>query len=326
MGKDEKALLELAINRIDEIAEQLTQKIEENKKNILIEFNDKFERNFKTIEMQLNSFAEILQSINQKSIDFETRFKEIENLHIEIRGLKSLNEGITQKISLLDTGINNTINSVKDSTNSVKESISSSSDADKTRYQSLLTSLEEIPKQLSGSLSTVAGPIVSQSVKEKLDVFSKDLVEKIKNILISQQTELQTALSSSVENTIEKQKEILEMIRSEFVTQPGSGSGWKTENLIGGPYSRDLEEVRGLINYFQRSPKEKKSSIIRIEQVRDSLIADRTTEAPYRVTASRTIREALSLLSAETRDIPHHINTQIIKLFEDLQAHILSSS
>lgn len=38
------------------------------------------------------------------------------------------------------------INSIKDSTNSVKDNIIIATDAEKTRYQSLLTSLEEIPK------------------------------------------------------------------------------------------------------------------------------------------------------------------------------------
>ncbi|MHA2338497.1 MAG: hypothetical protein ACXACX_14420 [Candidatus Hodarchaeales archaeon] len=225
----------------------------------------------------------------------------------------------------LDTGIENIINSIKDSTNSVKENIISSSDAEKARYQSLLTSLEEIPKQLSGSLSSVAGPIISQSVKEKLDTFSRDLVDKIQNLLIKNQQDLQTELTNSVENTIEKQKEILEMIRSEFSSETVLKRGKKSGSLLSGAFNRDLEEVRDVIHYFQKSPKNKKSSIIKIEQARDSLIADRATEAPYRVTASRTIREALSLLSAEHRDVPHHINTQIIKLFEDLQSHILSS-
>jgi hypothetical protein len=322
MGKDEKALLQLAINRIDEIVEQLSSKIEENNSKLLNEVTNEF----KDTNIKLDNLSNTLQTVNQKIIEFETRFKQIDTIQSDTSAIKTLNEEVKQKMLSLDSSIENIINSVKDSTNSVRENIISNSDAEKTRYQSLLTSLEEIPKQLSGSLSSVAGPIVSQSVKEKLDAFSRELVGKIQNLLIKNQQDLQTELTKSVENTIDKQKEILEMIRSEFSSETVSKRGKKSGSLLSGAFNRDLEEVRDVIHYFQKSPKDKKSSIIKIEQARDSLIADRATEAPYRVTASRTIREALSLLSAEHRDVPHHVNTQIIKLFEDLQTHILSTN
>ncbi|MHA1984561.1 MAG: hypothetical protein ACW967_09420, partial [Candidatus Hodarchaeales archaeon] len=143
MGKDEKALLQLAINRIDEIVEQLSSKIEENNSKLLNEVTNEF----KDTNIKLDNLSNTLQTVNQKIIEFETRFKQIDTIQSDTSAIKTLNEEVKQKMLSLDSSIENIINSVKDSTNSVRENIISNSDAEKTRYQSLLTSLEEIPKQ-----------------------------------------------------------------------------------------------------------------------------------------------------------------------------------
>ncbi|MFW9929053.1 MAG: hypothetical protein ACFFD1_06655, partial [Candidatus Thorarchaeota archaeon] len=302
-------------------------------------------------ESEIRQLNSSIQSINQKTIEFETRFKQIDTIHTEMQNInkylsesqQTLNTSMNSFTNILRTTtdelrhnisenqqrINSTANTLNDalknSMNSVKESILSVADAEKTRHQSLLTALEEIPRQLSGSLSTVSGPIVSQGVKEKLDTFSKEVLEKFQNLIDVKQEELELNLKRTVENTIDKQKEILELIRSQFQVSSASGATNVSPKAVSTPVSQDLDEVRDIISFFQRSPKDKQSSIARVEQGRDLLIADRTSEAPYRVTASRIFREVLQMLSSERGDIPHHVNRGIIALFEELENHILST-
>ncbi|MHA2338496.1 MAG: hypothetical protein ACXACX_14415 [Candidatus Hodarchaeales archaeon] len=79
MGKDEKALLQLAINRIDEIVEQLSSKIEENNSKLL----DEIANEFKDTNTKLDNLSNVLQAVNQKTIEFETRFKQLDSLQTD---------------------------------------------------------------------------------------------------------------------------------------------------------------------------------------------------------------------------------------------------
>ncbi|MFW9927877.1 MAG: hypothetical protein ACFFD1_00630 [Candidatus Thorarchaeota archaeon] len=88
----------------------------------------------------------------------------------------------------------------------------------------------------------------------------------------------------------------------------------------------DIQEIHNVIQYFGQGNINPKDAIFKIEQLRDSIIAERVKEAPYRVTASRTLREAIFALNREKGRgvLTDGTTTQVIKLLEVLLEHVQS--
>ena len=81
------------------------------------------------------------------------------------------------------------------------------------------------------------------------------------------------------------------------------------------------------MNYFKQGNINPKDAINEIEKLRDAIIAERTTEAPYRVTASRMMREIIFSLGREKsrKILTDGTATHVVKQLEVLLNHIQSS-
>ena len=281
-----------------------------------------------------NTSNNLLQTINQRAIETETKIKIIDGIHTQlqdfnhnytqllitnndnysklinsIHSLEEIDKLITSKIN---ENYSSLIMAIKDSTESSKEKIQGFSDANQARIQSLLKTLEESPKQISSSFQ-VSLTILEGSLK---NIMTKLIDERI------------GLLSNEIDKKIgSMQTEIVEMLRAQSnntnIPTPAMNKGISSMKYT--PPSKDLDQIQTLISFFQRSPTEKQECVQRIEHVRDLIISDRTTEAPYGVTASKAFREALTLLQKEDRVVQHNTNRALVKLFEDLHSYILQS-
>ena len=86
----------------------------------------------------------------------------------------------------------------------------------------------------------------------------------------------------------------------------------------------DITNITNMINFFKTSDIDPKDAIDKLEALRDTILFDRKKEAPYRVTASRVLREALSDLNRERsrHTLTDGLQTQMIKLLTTLLNHI----
>ena len=299
-----------------------------------------YDDTFNELKKMLNTISEaqvissnLLQSINQRTIDTETKIKIIDGIYTQLQdfnhnysqllvtnnenysrlttSLHSFEENDKFLTSKLNDNYDSLITAIKDGTSSIKEKVQAFSDANQTRVQALLKTLEDSPKQLSSSLQASLA-LLENSFKSMMITLFDERLERLSNEMEKKMQSMQT--------------EILEMLRAQYSHQniaTAVSKGTATTKYV--PPSNDLDQIQSLITYFQRSPTEKQECIQHVEYVRDLVISDRTTEAPYRVTASKTFREALTLLQKEDRMVQHNTNRTLVKIFEDLHAHILQS-
>ncbi|OLS19948.1 MAG: hypothetical protein HeimC3_42740 [Candidatus Heimdallarchaeota archaeon LC_3] len=89
----------------------------------------------------------------------------------------------------------------------------------------------------------------------------------------------------------------------------------------------DIDKINVMINYFNQGNINPKDAIYQIEKLRDDIIVERTSEAPYRVTTSRMTREIIFALGREKsrRILTDGTATHVVKQLEVLLNHIHSS-
>ena len=96
------------------------------------------------------------------------------------------------------------ITAIKDGTSSIKEKVQAFSDANQTRVQALLKTLEDSPKQLSSSLQASLA-LLENSFKSMMITLFDERLERLSNEMVKKMQSLQT--------------EILEMLRAKYSHQ-----------------------------------------------------------------------------------------------------------
>ncbi|MHA2277854.1 MAG: hypothetical protein ACXAC2_18895, partial [Candidatus Kariarchaeaceae archaeon] len=86
----------------------------------------------------------------------------------------------------------------------------------------------------------------------------------------------------------------------------------------------DIDRLDTAIEYFNQGNLNPKDAIYKIETLRDEIITERSEEAPYRVTASKMMREIIFALSREKsrRVLTDGTSTHVVKQLEVLLDHV----
>lgn len=199
---------------------------------------------------------------------------------------------------------------------------------------------EQVKKSSNSPLSPYTTPLSQEKVSTFPTPIAVNPVEDLKTPVIFSERNVNTerrTLTSTPRKFIEPVKQsipiepqnIEEQIPKESPPVPATTRISKPSQI---PYNDpdtadDIENITNMIHFFQKGDITPKDAIENLESLRDSILFDRKKEAPYRVTASRVLREALSDLNRERN---RHVLTdgahiQIVKLLTTLLSHIEDS-
>ncbi|MHA2366712.1 MAG: hypothetical protein ACXAC7_22355, partial [Candidatus Hodarchaeales archaeon] len=88
--------------------------------------------------------------------------------------------------------------------------------------------------------------------------------------------------------------------------------------------AKDKEATFNLTNVIKQGNISPRDALSKLERLRDTILFDRTSEAPYRGHAAKTLREALSIVKMErgSRILSEQASNDIIQLLEGLSERI----
>jgi hypothetical protein len=109
--------------------------------------------------------------------------------------------------------------------------------------------------------------------------------------------------------------------------QEESASPAATSSLLSlhGNRGLDVALLDDLFNFFRSYPKDKQECIKRSERARDTIIAGRDAEPPYRVTTSKIFREIIEKLTRDEKQIQKTTIENVLSLIHTLKTHIMAA-
>ena len=160
------------------------------------------------------------------------------------------------------------------------------------------------------------------------DLFLQQTTQLYQDMLAKISTDITKTLETQLTTTLEKLFEAQKTSKREII----GGHDVNTTNVPSAQtyneqltLNADLTEIKRLIKIFSEYPTDKQQCILQLEETRDTLLTKRRTEAPYRVTASTIIREALGIIGREDKVVQLATHRKIIELLEKLFEYVASN-
>lgn len=195
---------------------------------------------------------------------------------------------------------------------------------------------EKILWGVTDSIEKKQEPLIAEvsSIKGTVDTLPKKFEQLLGTLLTQVQDSIVEKLGEHIDARVGElttnQNEFFEMSRSQYesMVQRTEDVVEATQNPPNIPdaYKRDVDEIRGLIEYLRKMPTDKEDVVAEIERVRDVTIFERKEEAPYRTTASKTFRELISEVRSEQKTISREKIRDVIKSLEQLVNYIHASA
>lgn len=90
--------------------------------------------------------------------------------------------------------------------------------------------------------------------------------------------------------------------------------------------SQDVDEVRTIIQFFRKAPSSKNECLEEVKRIRDVIMYERTTQAPYQATVARTFHTIVQIIKKENKNVQRKANREVIHELDQLLNYIYQNS